>query len=181
VASAIIAAAVASSITPLPARASVVLALDLPAMTTRADRVVLGDVMSVKSARSRDGRSMFSTIEISVVELWKGEMPRDRKVTIIQSGGVIGDVQMKVHGQATFKVGERSVLFLQGATPSIVGMSQGKRSVRFDAGVGRWLVAAPELTGTLTVDTAGRARTPGIGTILPLDDFRRAVKIWIKP
>ncbi len=165
-----------------PAHASSVLALELPQITASADQVVVGDVMSAKSAWSPRRRVIVTTVEISVVEIWKGEMPRERKLTIVQTGGSVGDIEMKVHGLCTFTVGERAVLFLRGTgVSSVVGLGQGKRLLTFDAAGGRWIAGAPDRSAAVTLDAQGRIQPAAPESAMPLDDLRRSVRVLVKP
>jgi hypothetical protein len=129
------------------AQASLVLALDLPTMVAQADQVAVVDVGSVKAAWDANHERILTTIDLSVVETWKG--PTAAHLRVVQPGGTVGDIQMTVFGMSQFTPGERALVFLRG-TPdaaSVVGMSQGKRIVRRDAATGRWMVHAPDRSG----------------------------------
>src|SRR5262245_20546351 len=89
------------------AEASLVLAMELPELTASADRIVIGEVTSVSSAWNDAHTTIYTTVEMVVAESWKGNMPADRRVTIVQPGGSVGDIEMKVHGLPGFEVGER--------------------------------------------------------------------------
>src|SRR3954466_3676313 len=120
------------------ASASLVLALDLPTMVTRADHVAVVDVASVKSDWDGNHEQILTTIDMVVVESWKGGAAPGTHVTVIQPGGTVGDLTQTVHGMTHFVAGERAVVFLAGRPEraSVVGMAQGKRMVRRDAGSG---------------------------------------------
>ena len=63
------------------------------------------------------------------------------RFTVVQLGGTVGDLTL-VHGISHFSAGERALVFLRG-TPQqagVVGMAQGKRVIRRDAGTGEWIV-----------------------------------------
>jgi hypothetical protein len=144
------------------ARASLVVALDLPTMVERADHVAVVDVTAVSAAWDDKHERIFTTIDLSVVESWKGAMAPASHVRIVQPGGQVGDIQMTVFGMSQFTPGERALVFLRG-TPgaaSVVGMAQGKRLVRRDGATGRWMVHAPQRQG------ASFVRAPG-GTVSP--------------
>ncbi len=180
---ALVAAAILGAVTP--AGASLVLALDLPAMTAEADRVVVGDVMSAASVWSDRGRVILTTIKINVVEIWKGEMPATRTLTIVQTGGSVGNIEMKVHGQATFSVGQRAVLFLRSSGPasesgSLVGLGQGKRLLSQDF-TGRWMAGAPDRSAAVTLEAGGGMRPAAPEQVMPLEDLRRRVRALVKP
>jgi len=180
-----------------PAQASIVMALDLPDLVQRADHIALVDVLSQHADWDSKHERILSTIELKVVERWKGGgatasgAPSDR-ITVIQAGGTVGDLTMTVTGLSTFAAGERALVFLRGdATAAhVVGMSQGKRRVRFEAATNQWLVHAPDLHDATLVKP--RLATPAAGAaagslqrVIPpareatLDDFRAQVKAII--
>jgi hypothetical protein len=99
---------------------------------------------------------------------------------------------MTVTGLSTFTAGERALVFLRGdaAAAHVVGMSQGKRRVRFEAATNKWLVHAPDLRDATLVKR--RLATPAAGPaagslqrVVPparetaLDDFRAQIKALI--
>ena len=110
----------------LPAHASLVLALDLPTMVTRADHVAVVDVVSVKSGWDARHEQILSTVDLVVVESWKGGAASGSHLTVVQPGGTVGDLTQVVHGITHFTAGERAVVFLAGRPEhaSVVGMAQ---------------------------------------------------------
>src|SRR4029077_5808256 len=96
------------------ASASLVIALDLPAMVGRADHVGVVDVVSVKAAWDASHEKILSTIDLAVVETWKGQAAPASHFTIVQRGGTVDDASMVVYGMPTSAPGERAVLFLEG-------------------------------------------------------------------
>lgn len=165
------------------AEASLVMALDLPELTTRADRIVVGEVMSVKSGWDRNRERILSTIEIQVAEVWKGATPGGTgRITVVQPGGVADGIEMKVHGMPAFAAGERAVLFLRGATGpvSIVGMGQGKRLLRFDTTAKRWMADAGDRSAVIKLGPQGKPDPTGADVPMSLDDLRKRVKALVK-
>jgi hypothetical protein len=163
-----------------PARASLVLALDLPTMVTRADHVAVVDVASVKADWDAQHEQILTTIDLVVVESWKGGEAAGAHLTVVQPGGTVGDLTQIVHGMTRFVPGERAVVFLAGRAShaNVVGMAQGKRIVRRDAGSGRFVVHAPDKAGATFIRT-----TPASGTspvfetrARPLDELRADVR-----
>ena len=79
-----------------PAQASIVMALDLPDLVQQADHIALVDVLSQHADWDSKHERILSTIELKVVERWKGRgapasgVPSDR-ITVIQAGGTVGD------------------------------------------------------------------------------------------
>jgi hypothetical protein len=167
----------------LPARASLVLALDLAELTTRADRVVVGEVLSVRSAWDRDRRHIFTTVEIQVAETWKGTPPADGRLKIVQAGGSVGDIEMRVHGMPSFTAGDRGVIFLRGtaAQTAVVGMGQGMRPLRYDAAVRRWLVDGGDRSAAVLLDGRGGTRPAPPEPTMPLADLRQKVRELLRP
>jgi hypothetical protein len=163
------------------AHASLVVALDLPTMVDRSDHVAVVDVASVSAAWDDKHERILTTIDLAVVETWKGPMAPAAHVKVVQPGGAVGDIQMTVFGMSQFTPGERALVFLRGAptAASVVGMAQGKRLVRRDLATGRWMVHAPDRAG------ASFVRAPAPTTATPpvfetrlrgLDDLRAEVR-----
>jgi hypothetical protein len=156
-----------------PARASLVLALDLSQLTARAERVVVAEVLSVSPRWDTDHRSIYSTIELAVAERWKGDAAA--RLTIVQLGGEVDGVTMRVHGLPSFTVGERAVLFLQGApgAAQLVGLGQGKRVLRFDGR--RWMAEPGDRSAAVRLD-GGRLVPVAPEPALSLDELRDRVR-----
>src|SRR4030095_13484308 len=126
-----------------PAAASQVLAMDLAQLTQESQRVVVGEITTVRSAWDAKHERIFTTVEVRVSEAWKGSMPSGGVLTIVQPGGVAEGIEMRVHGMPAFTVGERAVLFLRGGAgqpAAVTGMGQGKRGLRFDSASKKWMV-----------------------------------------
>jgi hypothetical protein len=163
-----------------PVRASLVLALDLPTMVSRADHVAVVDVASVKSDWDASHEQILSTIDLVVVESWKGAAPTGSHLTVVQLGGTVGDLTQTVHGMTRFVPGERAVVFLAGRADhaSVVGMAQGKRQVRLDTATGRFLVHAPDRAGATFIKSTPASATAPVfeNRARPLDDLRADVR-----
>ncbi|HEV3030305.1 MAG TPA: hypothetical protein VG319_01620 [Polyangia bacterium] len=169
------------------AHASLVIALDLPTMVERADHVAVVDVAAVSAAWDAQHARILTTIDLSVVDAWKGPMTPASHLRIVQPGGTVGDIQMTVFGMSRFSPGERALVFLRG-TPeaaSVVGMAQGKRLVGRDVATGRWMVHAPEPAGASFVRAAPTPAQPHSTTATPpifetrpraLDELRAEVR-----
>jgi hypothetical protein len=171
---------------PRQASASLVIALDTQGMLERADHVAVVDVGSVTSAWDDAHEHIVSTIDLMVVESWKGPMVPATHIKVVQPGGTVGDISMVVHGMTRFSPGERALVFLRGApgSASVVGMSQGKRLVRRDAATGRWMVNAPDAAGASYVRPRTSTTTPVPNQtapiferrLRPLDDLRVEIR-----
>src|SRR4030095_1477230 len=77
-------------IAPRPADASLILALDTSAMLKRADHVAVVDVGSVTSAWDESHEHILTTIDLTVVESWKGPMTPATHIKVVQPGGTVG-------------------------------------------------------------------------------------------
>jgi len=106
-------AAAAPCVLPRSAHATVAVALSLGDLVHDADHVVVADVVSAKSAWDARHETIVTTIELAVVESWKGDTAPAEHIAFDQPGGTVGDITMTVAGLSTFKPGERAVMFLR--------------------------------------------------------------------
>lgn len=177
-------AGIAAGLAAPRAHASLVLAMDLTELTRHAERIVVGEVMSVKSGWDAKREKILSTIEVKVAEAWKGQMPAGGRMTIVQPGGVADGIEMKVHGLPAFVAGERAVLFLRGGDAprslSLVGLGQGKRGLTFDGASKRWMVDGGDRSAAVRIDATGRTQPAPPEPILPLEELRRRIGTMVK-
>jgi hypothetical protein len=138
--------------------ASIVRAMALDELATRAEQILVGDVVSVRADWDASHRTIYSTIDIAVQESWKGTPPSDGRIRLRQKGGTVGDIEMTVYGMPAFSAGERSLLFLE--RNGVVGMSQGKRRMHQDPNSGRWVVEPAERRGLSLVGGAATSQVP---------------------
>jgi hypothetical protein len=175
-----VAAPIALVAASAPVFASLVLALDLPTMVSRADHVAVVDVVSVKSDWDAHHEQILSTIDMVVVDSWKGGAAPGSHLRVVQLGGTVGDLTQTVHGMTHFVPGERAVVFLAGRADraSVVGMAQGKRQVQREAGTGRLFVHAPDRAGATFIRTTPASATSPVFEIRarPLEDLRADVR-----
>jgi hypothetical protein len=160
--------------------ASLILALDLPTMVARADRIAVVDVVSVKSAWNPQHQRILTTVDLAVVDSWKGTAAPATHVLVVQPGGTVDDITMTIAGMTHFAPGERALVFLRGRLDraSVVGMAQGKRAVRREPGTGRWMVSSPDRAGADFVratPSAGSAPVFEIGD-RPLPTVRAEIR-----
>jgi hypothetical protein len=184
-----IALALAAALIAFPAgraAASLVLAMDITDLTQRADHIAVADVVSVRSDWDAQHKKIITMIDLQVVESWKGGAAPASHITVLQPGGTVGDITMKVFGVPEFTQGERSLFFLRGnqAAAGVIGMTQGKRALQRDATTGKWMVGLPSRAGVgfvppsavgaakkqLQVETGPR----------PLDEVRQQVGAILK-
>jgi hypothetical protein len=162
------------------ASASLILALDLPTLVARADQISVVDVVSVKASWNEDHDRIVTTVDLAVVDCWKGSAAPASHVQVVQPGGTVAELTMRVDGMPRFSPGERALLFLRFSRDrpgraSVVGMGQGKRPVQREAGTGRWMVSAPDRAGADFVTT-----TPASGAVFtararPLADLKSEI------
>lgn len=160
--------------------ASLVLALDTNELTKRADHIAVADVVSVQSAWDQSHKKIFTTIDLSVVESWKGGTQPASHITVVQPGGTVGDIAMTVFGMSHFTPGERTLVFLRGTTAAagVVGMAQGKRPMTHDAASGKWTVGLSNSAGLERVAPKGSKPSPSAAIEVPrsLDEMRGQVQ-----
>jgi len=127
---------------PRHPQASVIAPMSVDDLVASADEIVVGRVLSVSAAWNASHTRIASTVEVEVQERWKGTTAPKQRLSIVQPGGTVGEIEMTVHGLAAFTSGETALLFLQGrARYRVVGMAQGKKSLQWDAMSRRWLAA----------------------------------------
>jgi hypothetical protein len=157
-------------------RASFLRAMSLGELTNAADKIVVGTVSSANAAWDVQHRKIISTIEIEIEETWKGPPSASRRITIVQPGGSVGDIEMTVLGLPTFSAGEKSVLFLQGRLRfQVVGMGQGKRALVWDGSGKQWLAEPPDTEGVVEPAPGAKLRQAKRGRSIPLSDLREQV------
>jgi hypothetical protein len=117
---------------PRVANATIFVTSSAAPLVTRADAIVLGSVRAVTPRW--EGRRIVSDVELDVEETVKGAPPQH--LTLVAPGGRIGDVVMRVIDGASFRVGDRSILFLshRDGVHRLVGLGAGKLDVRTSAG-----------------------------------------------
>ncbi len=169
-----------------PAAASLVLAMELPEMTRSSDAIVVGKVLSTQSRLENGGRAILTEITFEVQEAWKGSFRESiRTISILQPGGVVGDIEMHVHGLPKFQVGEEAVLFLNWRLPLqpslgfvLNGLGQGKRSLMRNAD-GRIMAGPPDRSAAVFQKPNGRWQQAAPEHALELDDLRSKVKLLL--
>ncbi len=167
------------------ASASLILALDLPTMVARADNIAVVDVVSVKSAWNPQHQRILTTIDLAVVDSWKGTAAPATHLLVVQPGGTVDDITMTVGGMTRFQPGERALVFLRGRPDraSVVGMAQGKRAIYREAGTRGWMVLAPDRAGADFIRAAPAVGTPPVFERhdRPLADLRAEVRSLVAP
>lgn len=160
----------------LPASATTMVKLDVPALAKAADLIVRGKVAKVESRWSGDHRTIFTETQLEVVETLKGAATKT--VVVRQPGGEVGDIGQRVSGVARFSSGEEVVVFLESRPGNfylVSGMSQGKFSVeRSTDGKSAFVVPQSE-DGALLLDPVTRLPAAGFSAPVELQVFRKTV------
>lgn len=140
-----------------------------------ADRVVVGEVLSVEAAYTPDGGLIVTHVEVGVQETLKG--PADDIVTAWVLGGTVGERTLSVEGTPSFTEGEKVLLFLEQDDHglSVLGWAQGKYGMSWDESRGDWMLSRPlpaaddgslkGLSGPQSLTAMRAALTPRLGIV----------------
>ncbi len=123
--------ALAPTLAPRVAEASVLRALTLEALCTRADRIVLGRVDKIESRWTDDRTAIYSEVTITVARTYKGATGPGEQLVVRKEGGSVAGIGMRVYGAPEFHVGEEALVFTEprGSARFVAGMTQGKLGV----------------------------------------------------
>jgi hypothetical protein len=168
----------------LSAGATTLLAMDVPGLARGADAVVHGSVTRLDSHWTGDHLRIVTDIELEVTEALKGSVPK--RLTVVQPGGVVGDIGQTVSGLASFKLGEEVVVFLErraGDSFLVSGMAQGKFRVERSSD-GKAAFAVPDSVGDallLDPQTHQPVSSPKLAPRPPtLEELKVQIKAAIK-
>lgn len=131
--------------------------------------IVRGRVTSVSSYWNARHTKIFTEARVRVEETYKGGDLREARV--LQLGGVVGHVNMRVEGALGWKESEEVLLFLEPGmtgTFNVAGFSQGKFTIERDPRTNRAFVRAPDLADT---ELLGAPERPGSPARISLDEF----------
>ena len=163
-------------LTAAAASAAVVQPKNLTEMTRDADVVVLGTVTRQWSAWDTGKQFIWTHIEISVQEMWKG--PNQNRVILSEIGGMVDGIGMAAAGVPTYETGSRVVVFARRMPTGILrtaSLSLGKLDVIEAAGSPAYVRSTVDGLTTQAVPGAPH-RTAAVvtsGTTLP--DLRSRV------
>lgn len=151
-----------------PLYATSVQRLSLEDLVAKAQTIVEASIVSANTYRSADGKLILTNYTIDVQESLKGSP--GKTVTLTTIGGRIGNTILRVSGMPAFQPGEKAVLFLEqaGAYTTIVGLNQGK-----------FTIANGEISNSVT-GLSFADGGPGGTLRMPLDEFKRQVKLRLK-
>lgn len=102
--------------------------LSVEEMVLRADRILVGIVVDLKSEWNNERTLIYTYATVAVEDHIKGT-PDQMEVTVMVPGGQVGDVGASVSGVAEFGKGEKVLLFLEEGKAGafhILGGFQGK-------------------------------------------------------
>jgi len=117
-------------------------------MGKESSLVVRGRVEGTRSYWNEKGTKIFTETRVRVEDTYKGRAPGE--VSIIQLGGVAGNVRMTVHGVPSWRSDEEVLLFLEPydrGTYQVSGFSQGKFEIERDPVTGKEFIKYPALEG----------------------------------
>lgn len=99
----------------------------IPELTRAADLIIRGKVESKTVQRDETGR-IFTSVRVLVQEVWKGD-PKQQIITVVHSGGTLGERRLETIGQVSYAIDEEFVGFYQWnerGQAVTVGLAQGK-------------------------------------------------------
>lgn len=118
-----------------PISATTVKPPEFPDLVNQSDYIVRAVVKSVTSEYARPGsRKIVTLVELEVREVVAGTPPQP--LVLRMMGGKIGDDEMILEGAPQFKVGDESILFVQGNGRQIyplVAMMHGLYAIKREA------------------------------------------------
>lgn len=173
-----LALAVAATLaTPRAARATLMEALDLATLVARSDDVVVARA-SEKSCRWM-GERIVTDVVLEVSEVAKGDLGEGERLEVLLLGGAVGELGMRVSGEAGLEPGGEYLLFLRrwNGTRRPVGMAQGALPVQRSGGT----VVVEPARGDLALVRRGPGGTlthaePAVTEARPLADLLAAIR-----
>ena len=123
------------------AKATTLLAVDVPEMTLASEWIIRANVSSVRSVDlRREGRGIFTDITLEISEVYRGEHVPTTYVLRLLGGRGDDDMALWVPGMPRFVAGEEVVLFLEATSAGHVpcGLGQGVWRVETTATGATW-------------------------------------------
>ena len=160
------------------ARASIVEALELQDLIALSDHVVTATAMDVEAHRDPHGR-IVTDVRVRIDSHLKGPNSPGDELIVRRLGGILGEIGMRVEGEAVLETGNRYMLFLRDRGPHCrpTGMSQGALRIETMAD-GRDMVM-PGADGLQLVSRDGGRLVPAAPVLLApsrLDDFSDRIR-----
>ncbi len=122
------------------ARASIVEAMSLAELTQAADVIVVARVEDQRARYDAQGR-IVTDVSLRVEESLFGRLAVGEQTTVLRIGGAVGDLGLRVEGEAVYQSGESIVLFGRwvptpaGEVLRPIGMAQGVLPIATRGGV----------------------------------------------
>jgi hypothetical protein len=120
--------ALLSALCVMPARATMMMALELEQLVAQSDVIVVATTLGWKSRWGSRNR-IVTDVTLRVEESIKGSYHVNDTLVVTRLGGAIGDLGMRVEGVAVFYKGQKALVFLRHVPAlgeyRVVGMSQG--------------------------------------------------------
>jgi hypothetical protein len=117
-----------------PAHASVVQALSLEQLTSKADEILIAVPTAQQARRHVDGKLIVTDVSLRVESVLKGKSKVGKTARATVLGGTLDGVALAVPGEASFALGKRVLVFLHRVPRSsdlrVVGMAQGVLALR---------------------------------------------------
>lgn len=129
------------------AQATSVLFTTLEEKVVLSHLVVRGTTERVQATWEAEGQSVHTLITFRVDEVVKGKAKVGQRITIRQSGGVVGSFDHRVPGVSRWQDGEQAIMFLQqvGARWTELGIGIGKYPVDIRQGKS-WVSHNPDVS-----------------------------------
>jgi hypothetical protein len=177
-----------AALAAVPASASVIVRLDVGALTAQADVIVRGRVVAERSRWDGRRTRIVTDVWLLVAQTYRGRVAAGEVITVTRLGGSVDGIGMRVAGEATFDVGEEAVVFLRRhgagalARHTVVGMAQGKLTVVRSPDAAH-VLASPGAAGLRLVTPDGGRLQPVTprGALQPLGDVERAIAAALAP
>ena len=148
-------AALAALLMARAAVASIGLPLTRDALIAQSEVVVIGRVIAIASAIDPGANEVYTYVTVQPSEILKG-LSGNGPLVVKQLGGIVGSRGVYVPGQATFNVGEETLLFLgtrlRDRSLFTMGMWQGKWAIEIDASSGQTVALKTEPTSRVTLE-----------------------------
>ncbi len=122
------------------ARATTVAPTTFSEIVSRAEVIVSGEVLSRRCEWTGTGseRCIVTVVTVQVQGVYKGTPPDRLELQFL--GGTVGDATLEVQGVPHFKIGEKSILFVEKNRRTfcpLAGVCHGKLTIERDSQTGR--------------------------------------------
>lgn len=140
----------------------------LDELVERADTIVAGEVLEMRSAWTADRRQIFTTVTLRPDRRFKGGERSLIRFRI--PGGTVGDTRLTVTHSPVFAMGEQTLVFLAGDSgrlPRVVAGEAGKRHVRTGEDGEQTILPGFAASGGGAGGTAGLNTLDDLAAVMP--------------